>query len=115
MKNPICQLSLAGKPIKEWKNSLVIKRKLGFDPSGISKCCKGTFNRHTAYGFIWKFKKDIKQPLVKELKVKLKIQSTVPTAPNNKSEFGAFVKSLRKGADLTLAQLGTKIGCAEST
>lgn len=64
---PIVQLSLNGNYIKEFTSPKEAERLLGHNGDLIRLCCKGgTFNKKrnkftpikTAYGFVWKFKKD---------------------------------------------------------
>lgn len=52
---PIYQYSLDGQFISEWESTLELKKILGYDNGTISKCCNG--KRKTAYGFLWRFKK----------------------------------------------------------
>ena len=53
----VLQYSLDGTFIKEWKSMMDIQRNLGFNQSHISECCRNI--RKTAYGYIWKYKKEI--------------------------------------------------------
>jgi hypothetical protein len=53
-RKPILQFKMNGEFIKEWKNSHVIQRELGFDRNAILRCCKG--KQKKSYWFIWKFK-----------------------------------------------------------
>ena len=48
------QWSLRGELIKVWESQQEIQRLLGFKQGNISKVCNG--KRHTAHGFIWKWK-----------------------------------------------------------
>lgn len=50
---PIIQTTLDGIPIQVYKGGQDIYRKLGFDGSCISKCCRGKLSK--AYGYKWKF------------------------------------------------------------
>jgi len=50
----IIQYKMNGEFIREWKNSHVIQRELGFDRNAILRCCKGKQKR--SYWYIWKFK-----------------------------------------------------------
>ena len=52
-QKPILQFSKTGEFIKKWYGVREVGRKLGFDSSCISKCCKGKYR--TAYGFIWRY------------------------------------------------------------
>lgn len=57
LSKPVLQYSLDGTFIKEWKSTMDIKRNLGFCQSYISECCRGKYAY--AYGYIWKYKKEI--------------------------------------------------------
>ena len=50
---PVYQYSLDGVFIQEWKSSAEASRVNGFDPSSITKCCKGKLHKHK--GYIWKY------------------------------------------------------------
>jgi len=52
----ICQYSLSGEFIKEWKSTMDIERELNISNSSISGCCKGKKHYLSAGGYIWKFK-----------------------------------------------------------
>lgn len=52
---PIVQLSLDGEFIREWR-SATDTSELGFDPSSITKCCRGKLK--TCKGYKWKYKTD---------------------------------------------------------
>lgn len=54
LSKSILQFSLNGEFIKEFSNALELK-KIGYNQSNISGCCNN--KRHTANGYIWKFKK----------------------------------------------------------
>lgn len=45
--------------IKEWPSIAEINRQLGYVFSCISNCCKNKQYRHTAYGYIWKYKESV--------------------------------------------------------
>jgi len=49
----IMQLNLDGSHIKTWDSMQDIKRELGFNPSNISRCCKGDVKR--IGGYLWKY------------------------------------------------------------
>lgn len=53
----VLQYSLDGTFIKEWKSTMDVERNLGFDNANISKCYRNI--KKTAYGYIWKYKKEI--------------------------------------------------------
>lgn len=44
--------------IKEWPSIAEINRQLGYKPASICNCCKEKPQHKTAYGFIWKYKKE---------------------------------------------------------
>lgn len=50
----VLQYSLEGHFIKEWSSTREIQRKLGYDNSNISRCCRGICKQ--AYGYTWKYK-----------------------------------------------------------
>lgn len=56
---PIIQYTIAGKYMREWECIKQVEKSLGIDDSPVSKCCKGDINYSQAYGFIWRFKKDV--------------------------------------------------------
>lgn len=58
---PIIQYSTSGKFIREWECMKQVEKSLSIDDSPISKCCKGDINYSQAYGFLWRFKKDVEQ------------------------------------------------------
>lgn len=51
---PVVQYDLSNNFIKEWENTMQVKRELGLNPSNITQCCKGHYK--TAYGYIWKYR-----------------------------------------------------------
>ena len=53
---PVLQYTLDGTFIKEWKSTMDVQRNLGFAQSNISACCRNI--RKTAYGYLWKYKKE---------------------------------------------------------
>lgn len=55
-KIPICQFDLNGVFIQEWDCAKNASLHFGLNPSTVSKCCNGDKYRHTAGGYIWKFK-----------------------------------------------------------
>lgn len=67
----ICQYSVSGEFIKEWKTATEINNELGFDKSAILRCCKGSQKK--SYWYVWKFKDDIKEviPEVKPTEVEV--------------------------------------------
>ena len=48
----------SGKFIKEWECVKDAADFYSIDPSGIIKCCKGTHNRTSTAGYIWKYSED---------------------------------------------------------
>lgn len=62
---PIIQLSLKMEPIREWESACEIELVMGFDKNSILRCCKG--KQHKGYWFIWKFKKDVTEEILKIL------------------------------------------------
>lgn len=54
---PVIQYDLQGTYIKEWDSLNEIERILGFSHSLICNYCNG--KRKTAYGFIWRYKKEV--------------------------------------------------------
>lgn len=52
-KERIEQLSKKDEPVRIWENAISIKAELGYNEWSITECCKG--NRHTAYGYKWRF------------------------------------------------------------
>ena len=55
-RKPVLQYDLNGNLIKEWESTIEIERCLGFCNANISRCCLNKKYRHTAYGYIWKYK-----------------------------------------------------------
>lgn len=55
---PVFQYDLNGNFIKEWPSIKEIVRQLNYNKSCISFCCRNFRNIKTAYGYIWKYKKD---------------------------------------------------------
>lgn len=53
----VMQYSLDGTFIKEWKSTMDVQRNLGFAHTHISECCRG--EQAYAYGYLWKYKKEI--------------------------------------------------------
>ena len=49
----INQYTLNGEFVREWKNSVTIKRETGMSDWSISECCRG--KRKKAYGFRWQY------------------------------------------------------------
>lgn len=54
----IAQFSKNGDFVKVWPSSKEIQRNLNYHSGHIIKCCKG--KHKSAYGYIWKYKKDLK-------------------------------------------------------
>lgn len=50
---PIRQKTNDGKTIRDWESAQHIKAELGYNPSNVSKCCRGL--RETAYGCRWEY------------------------------------------------------------
>ena len=57
LSKPVLQYTLEGIFIKEWKSTMDVQRNLGFYHANISVCCRG--KQAYAYGFLWKYKKEI--------------------------------------------------------
>lgn len=53
---PVIQLSLKGKPIKEWSCATEAQRVLGIHQGNICGCCKGRKGYYTAGGYRWMYK-----------------------------------------------------------
>lgn len=53
---PIIQLSINDEFIKEWSGALEVFEVLNFDPSSITKCCKG--KQQSSKGYKWIYKSD---------------------------------------------------------
>ena len=47
------QYDLKGNLIRTWKSAKEIQRRLGFDQSNISKCCRGEYKQ--SHGYTWKY------------------------------------------------------------
>jgi group I intron endonuclease len=52
----VCQYTLLGEFIKEWKSTMDIERELSICNAAISACCNGKKHYHSAGGYIWKYK-----------------------------------------------------------
>lgn len=52
---PIVQYTMDMKEIKTWPNIITASNKLGIDPSGITKACKGKLNR--VGGYKWTYER----------------------------------------------------------
>ena len=53
----VLQFKLDGTFVKEWKSIIDVERMTGYSGGHISECCRG---KHAyAYGFLWKYKKEI--------------------------------------------------------
>lgn len=59
---PIIQYKTNGEFLKEWIGAMFVERELNYSHPSIAKCCKGKVK--TAYGFIWKYKKDVISEMV---------------------------------------------------
>lgn len=57
LSKPIIQYDLSGKEVSRYKSVRAAGRENNFSPSEISFCCIG--KRKQAYGFIWKYAKDV--------------------------------------------------------
>jgi hypothetical protein len=55
---PILQIDANGIVLSEWPSAQVAAKSMGKTSAHISATCRGS--RKTAYGFIWKYKSDIK-------------------------------------------------------
>ena len=58
LSKPVCQYSKDGCFIKEWKSINDIERITGYSSGHISECCRGKQVNY-AYGFIWRYKKEM--------------------------------------------------------
>ena len=54
LKKPVYQYDKAGNFLKEWPSATDIGIELGYNPSSIGQCCRGTLR--SSKGFIWKYK-----------------------------------------------------------
>lgn len=54
LSKPICQYTLDGEFVREWKSATEAARALGCCYVGIGNCCRGT--KKTCHGFLWRFK-----------------------------------------------------------
>lgn len=57
MSKQVLQYTKDGDFVKEWSSVHEINRQKGYDCSHIFKCCSN--KRKSAYGFIWKYKKEV--------------------------------------------------------
>lgn len=62
---PIIQFNGKMEPLREWKSASEIELSMGFDRSSILRCCKGKQGK--GYWFIWRFKKDVSEEIIKTL------------------------------------------------
>jgi len=53
----VLQLDMDGNVIKEWGSLNEIKRELGYNSTGISRCCRKMPKYNTAYGYKWEWDK----------------------------------------------------------
>ena len=53
----VLQFDFQGTFIKEWPSVNEIYRSLGVKPATINRCCRGVKHHHTAFGYIWKYKR----------------------------------------------------------
>ena len=51
----IVQMSMNGEVIEEYLSLTEASRKTGVPCSNISNCCKGTYKRHSAGGYLWRY------------------------------------------------------------
>lgn len=58
-KQPIMQYTLNGEFLKEWCSSMEIERVKNFSHSNIIACCRNKKRYKSAYGYLWKYKKDV--------------------------------------------------------
>lgn len=54
LSKPVIQYDLEGNVVKEWCSIREAYRQFSFNPTSISRCCKGKYK--TACGYIWKYK-----------------------------------------------------------
>lgn len=73
------QCDLSGNVIREFKSIMQIYREYGYDPSRISKCCRGISK--TCHGYIWKYKDN-------EVVCESTTKNASTTKTNNHSEDG---------------------------
>lgn len=52
----VCQYTLLGEFIKEWKSTMDVERELGILNASISGCANNKKHHHSAGGYIWKYK-----------------------------------------------------------
>lgn len=52
----VCQYTLSGEFIKEWKSTMDVERELLILNTAISNCCNNKEHYNSAGGFIWKYK-----------------------------------------------------------
>jgi hypothetical protein len=50
---PVEQISVDGNAVGQWRSTIEIKEKLGYNDWSIKQCCRG--NRKTAYGYRWRY------------------------------------------------------------
>ena len=53
---PILQYDIKGNLIKEWSSAKEASIHLNKPSAAITECCKGIYNRKSAYGYVWKLK-----------------------------------------------------------
>lgn len=59
ISKPVLQLDKnSNEVIAEFPSTAEVERKLGFNHSFISECCRGVNRHKTAYGFKWKYKEE---------------------------------------------------------
>lgn len=56
---PVVQYDLNGKFVREWDTMKLVEKTMNIDDAPISKCCKLDKNYGQAYGYIWRFEKDV--------------------------------------------------------
>lgn len=56
----VIQYRLDGSIVREWSSTYEVERQLGFNHIYIGACCRGNTRSKTGYGFIWKYKKEVK-------------------------------------------------------
>lgn len=59
LSKPVLQFTKSGELINEWSSIMEIERTFGFYNGNISAVCNNKQNHKTAYGYIWKFKKEV--------------------------------------------------------
>ena len=67
LKIPVAQYSKDGNFIRVYDSAVDIEKELGFNKSCIRDCCRG--KQKTAYGYVWKYVKNVNNNLKDELAI----------------------------------------------